>query len=179
MADDLDAILARAGLDGAALRREQAAALARVASRKPVEEFITTVVAAPGTGWDDGQQRPRDYLEVHTGRWHIDLQDPANRRHLVLATVAAVLVDALGLTERTGWIVPVLPAVVDVVAVRAAPGALHIELARFADPQVPKELATVVNALDFEDFVVAVRRARPVVVIPAGGTVTFSGSTTR
>jgi hypothetical protein len=179
MADDLDAILANAGLDGTELRREQAGVLARAASRKPAEEFITTVVAAPGTGWDDGRQRPPDYLEVHTGRWHIDLRDPANRRHLVLVTVAAVLVDALNLTERTGWVFPVLPAVVDVLAVRAVSGGLHVELARLADPRVPAELATVVNVLDFADFVAAVHRAGPAVAIPAGGTITFSGSTTR
>jgi hypothetical protein len=165
MADDLDAILAHAGLDGTELRREQTGALARAVSRKPEEEFITPVVAAPGTGWDDGQQRPRDYLEVHTGRWHIDLRDPANRRHLVLVTVAAVLVDALNLTERTGWVVPVLPAVVDVLAVRVVPGGLHVELALLADPQVPADLATVVNALDFADLVAAVHRAGPTVAL--------------
>jgi hypothetical protein len=179
MADDLDAILARAGLDGTELRREQAGALARAVSQKPEEEFITTVVAAPGTGWDDGQQRPRDYLEVHTGRWHIDLRDPANRRHLVLVTVAAVLVDALNLTERTSWVSAVLPAVADVGAVRAVPGGLHVELVRLTDPQVPTELAALVNVLDFTDFVAAVHRAGPVVAIPAGGTITFSGSTPR
>jgi hypothetical protein len=177
MADDLDAILANAGLDGTELRREEAGALARGAAGIPEEEFITTVVLAPGTGWDDGQQRPRDYLEVHTGRWRIDLRDPANRRHLVLVTVAAVLVDALNLSERTGWVVRVLPAVLDVLAVRAVPGGLHVELARRPDPQVPAELATVVNVLDFADFVAAVHRAGPAVAIPAGGTITFAGST--
>jgi hypothetical protein len=44
---------------------------------------------------------------------------------------------------------------------------------------VPAELATVVNVLDFADFVAAVHRAGPVVSIPAGGTITFSKTTSR
>lgn len=177
MGDQLDPILRNAGVEAGALRRPELESLAAGVTRIPPDEFISAVVMAPGLGWDDGRTRPAGYLEIHNGGWFLDVADMRNRQHLVDATIAAVLIDALGLPEGTLWVTRVLPAVVEVVSVDQGPRGLVITLCRRPEPRLGEQLSSTVHPLDFQEFVDAVAAAGAEVPVPTGGTITFRDGT--
>ena len=177
MGDELDPILRTARVESSTLRRSDLESLAGSVTRVPPDEFISAVVQVPGLGWDDGRTRPAGYLEIHSGDWFLDVADVNNRRYLVDVMVAAVLVDALGLRERTLWVTRVLPAVVEVISVDGVAGDLAISVRRRPEPRLGEQLARIVHPLDFQEFVDAVAAAGEEVAVPAGGTLTFLDGT--
>jgi hypothetical protein len=174
--DPLDPILGSAGVTRSRLQRAELEAVCHGVSTVPPEEFIEAVTRAPGLSWDDGQSRPAGYFEIHDRHWWLDVIDPGNRRYLLTVVTAAVLVDALHLTPSIGWVTRVLPTAIVVRSASRDDMGLHLDLLRrAATGPLPPHLADTVNPDDYAEFTSVVAGAAPVLAIPAGGTVSFTG----
>jgi hypothetical protein len=173
--DPLDPILEKADVTSSRIQRAELEAISRCVGTVPAEEFIEAATLAPGLAWDDGQTRPAGYLEIHNRHWWIDVTDAGNRRYLLTAITAAVLVDALCLKFSTSWVTRVLPAVLVVRSASRDNTGLHLDLVRRAAvPPLPPHLADTVNPDDYAEFAAAVEDAAAVLPIRVGGTVRFT-----
>jgi hypothetical protein len=127
----------------------------------------------PVVCWSDGRVRPPGYLELHDGDWSISLRVPGNREHFLAVVIAGVLIDALDRPERIVWLVPLLPALVDVRSVAKTSAGLRITLVRRSNPHLPEPLFDTVNRTDFADLAAATECAPHSTAVPSGVTVTF------
>lgn len=172
-ADELDPVLEAADVGEIKLRPPELKAISRTVSNGEPEEFIHVITAAPALSWEKGESRPPGRFEIQDRRWWLDVSIAANRDYLLAATVAAALLDAIRppLPFGIGWVAQVLPSVVAVREVRRDGSDLHIGLVRKVAPQIPAELAEVVNGQDYADFVMAVDAVKAGAAIGAGGTI--------
>lgn len=173
-ADQLEPILEKADVTSSRIERPELEAISRCVSTGDPAEFLEAVTVAPGLSWNDGQDRPPGYLEIHDRHWWIDVTDAGNRRYLLTVITATVLADVLKLDVSIVWITRVLPELLVLRSVRRDDAGLHLHLERLATkPQLPPHLADIVNPRDFAEFAAAVAGAATILPVPAGGTVTI------
>ncbi|HET9899230.1 MAG TPA: hypothetical protein VFQ44_30260 [Streptosporangiaceae bacterium] len=174
--DELGPVLDAAGVGAINLRYQELSAISCAVSNSLPDEFIHVITAAPALSWENGESRPPGRFEIHDRRWWLDVSIAANRDYLLTAAVAAALVDAIrpALHFGIGWVAKVLPSVVAVREVRCDDTGLHIGLVRNGGAQVPAELADVINADDYADFVAAVDAIKTELTIGPGGTITVA-----
>jgi hypothetical protein len=169
--DPLDPILDGAAVEGTRLHYDELAAMSRLASGHPLDEFIEAAVLAPGLEWDDGRTGPVEFFELHGRHWWIDVADARNRTHLITTVVAAALVDALGMDFSTAWVTRVLPSALTVRAASRDVAGLHLRLRRRRVSSLPSHLLDVVNPDDYTEFLASIGDSVGIIRLPAGGTI--------
>ncbi|MGI8335191.1 hypothetical protein ACRYCC_35025 [Actinomadura scrupuli] len=154
--DALDALLGKATPAGANVRRDDLERVADSLDGTDADDFIDAVAKVCGLSWDSGGRHVEGWLELHSDRWSLDLDEKVNRVGLLQAAVAALLVRAGLAVTSIGLAAQVLPAVVDLPAtVVSVDGEQTVVRLRLVPREIPDHLRDSVHPQDFTDFATA------------------------